>query len=125
MPRGFILPRDAYIIRMGAKSPIGEFEQLVLLAALHLGDDAYGVTIVDEVERRTGRSVSRSALYVTFDRLEEKGLLKSHLGDPTPGRGGRSKRYVTVTRAGVAALRESREALLEMWRGLESILERR
>lgn len=104
---------------------LGEFEQLVLLAVLHLGDRAYGVEIVRTIEERTGRSVSRSSLYVTFDRLEAKGYLTSALkaGDPT--RQGRMRRYVGVTSEGMSALRESRETLLGMWRGLEPVLEGR
>jgi len=102
---------------------LGEFEQLVLLAVLHLGDEAYGVEIVAAIEERTGRAVSRSSLYVTFDRLERKGYLVSDLRTGDDTRGGKLRRYVTVTRAGLAALRESREALLGMWQGLEPMLD--
>jgi len=101
---------------------LGDFEQLVLLAVLHLGDDAYGVRIVDAIEERTCRTVSRSALYVTFDRLEGKDLLESDLRGGDASRGGKKRRYVTVTAAGLEALRESRAALLVMWRGLEPVL---
>jgi DNA-binding PadR family transcriptional regulator len=101
-----------------------EFEQLVLLAVLHLGDDAYGVAIVDAIEERTGRSVSRSSLYVTFDRLEAKGLLESELRTGDESRGGKLRRYVTVTKDGLAELSESGAALLGMWKGLEPMLER-
>jgi DNA-binding PadR family transcriptional regulator len=101
----------------------GGFGQLVLLAALHLGDDAYGVRIVDAIEERTGRTVSRSALYVTFDRLEAKGFIESELRAGEATRGGKLRRYVFVTAAGLKALRESRETLLGMWRGLEAVLE--
>ena len=101
---------------------LGDFEQLVLLAVLHLGDEAYGVRIVDAIEERTGRTVSRSALYVTFDRLERKGLLESDLRSGDETRGGKQRRYVAVTKAGLKALRESRAALLGMWYGLESFL---
>ena len=104
---------------------LGEFEQLVLLAVLHLGDDAYGVAIVDAIEERARRSVSRSSLYVTFDRLEAKGYLASELRTGDESRGGKLRRYVTVTTDGVEALRESREALLGMWHGLELMLEGR
>jgi DNA-binding PadR family transcriptional regulator len=104
---------------------LGEFEQLVLLAVLHLGDRAYGVEIVKTIEEKTGRSVSRSSLYVTFDRLEAKGHLRSDLRVADPARGGKMRRYVRVTSEGTAALRESRETLLGMWRGLEPVLEGR
>lgn len=102
---------------------LGEFEQIVLLAALHLGDGAYGVAIVDAIEGRTGRSVSRSALYVTFDRLESKGFLTSVLRTGDETRGGKLRRYVRVTPAGLAEVRESRATLLGMWEGLEAQLE--
>ena len=101
---------------------LGDFEQLVLLAVLHLADEAYGVRIVDAIEERSGRKVSRSALYVTFDRLEKKGLLESDLRGADESRGGKQRRYVTVTQDGLEALRESRAALLGMWRGLEPVL---
>lgn len=103
---------------------LGEFEQIVLLAILHLGDDAYGVAIVDAIEERTGRSVSRSSLYITFDRLEAKGFLSSELRTGDESRGGKLRRYVTVSDAGLAELQESREALLGMWQGLEPLLAR-
>ena len=97
---------------------LGEFEQMVLLTILQLGDDAYGVRIMDDLGRRVARTVSRGAMYVTLDRLESKGLLASRTADPTPERGGRGKRYVDVTPAGLHALRKSRRALLELWKGL-------
>jgi DNA-binding PadR family transcriptional regulator len=101
---------------------IGELEQMVLLAVLQLGDAAYGVAIMGELAAKVDREVSRGAMYATLDRLEGKGLLASELGEPTPQRGGRGKRYVTVTPAGVAALKESRAALHELWRGLDPVL---
>ncbi len=101
---------------------LGQFEQFVLLAVLHLDHRAYGVEIARAIEERSGRSVSRSALYVTFDRLEAKGLLESHLRNATEERGGKMRRYVTVTTLGLQQLRESRAALMGMWQGLESIL---
>lgn len=112
-----------YIVAMGATKYLGEFEQMVLLAILHLADDAYGLAIRRELEKRTGRKVSHGASYVTLDRLENKGLLVSTLGKPTPGRGGRAKRYFTVTPTGITALRESRKALQSLWGGLDAVLE--
>ena len=76
------------------REALGEFEQLVLLAILHLGDDVYGVPIVDEIERRTGRKVAAAAVYVTLRRLEQKGLLSSWMSDPTAARGGKARRCV-------------------------------
>jgi DNA-binding PadR family transcriptional regulator len=97
---------------------LGEFEQIVLLAVLRLGEDAYGVPIRREIEKRTRRSVTVGALYRTLDRLEEKGYVGSKFGDPTPERGGRSKRYFKVEPAALRALRASRKALDAMWEGL-------
>ncbi len=100
---------------------LGDFEQLVLLAILHLGDEAYGRRIVETIEERSGRAISRSALYVTFDRLESKGHLTSTLRHPSEERGGRMRRYVEVAPAGLNALRESRHVLEGMWRGLDAV----
>ena len=101
---------------------LGEFEQMVLLAILHLRGEIYGVPIVDEIERRTKRSVSRAAVYVTLRRLERKGLLSSRMSDPTPHRGGRPRRCVRVEPDGVMALRESRRLIDAMWEGLDPAL---
>ena len=102
-----------------SREALGEFEQLVLLAILHLGDDVYGVPIAEEIERRTGRAVSPPAVYVTLRRLEQKGLLQSAMSAPTPERGGKSRRCVRLTKTGVASLRAARQALDAMWRGLD------
>jgi DNA-binding PadR family transcriptional regulator len=110
---------------MGNQGLLGEFEQVVLLAVLRLGEQAYGGAVSREIEERTGRSVSRGALYVTLDRLEEKRLIGSRLGQPTPARGGRARRYLSVTPAGVRALRGSRAALQSLWQGLDEVLEKR
>ena len=104
---------------MAGRDHLGEFEQIVLLAVLRLGDNAYGVPIRREIEKRTGRSLTVGALYRTFDRLEEKGYLASWFSDPIPERGGRSKRYFKVESLGMDALRESRKALAAMWEGLD------
>jgi DNA-binding PadR family transcriptional regulator len=102
---------------------IGEFEHMVLLAVLRLGDGAYGVAIMDELERTAGRNSSRGATYMVLDRLETKGLLESHLGEPAAERGGRAKKFVTVTPEGLDAVRRSQTALRELGRGLEAMLE--
>lgn len=104
---------------------LGELEQMILLAVLQLNGDAFGTNVLQELSERVGRKVSRGALYVTLDRLEEKGMLTSHLGNPTPRRGGKPKRYLTVTPAGLAALRRSRTAWMQLWEGLDSLLEQR
>jgi len=102
---------------------LGEFEQMVLLAVLRLEDDAYGRSIRQELEARTGRKVSHGASYVTLDRMEAKGLVESSLGAPVEGRGGRAKRYFRVTPEGLEALRASRTALQSLWHGVEEVLE--
>jgi DNA-binding PadR family transcriptional regulator len=104
---------------MAGKDFLGEFEQLVLLAVLRLDGAGYAVPVRREIERRTRRAVTRGALYVTLERLEAKGYVESWLADPTPERGGRSKRYYRVRPAGLAALRQSWTALRRMWEGLE------
>ena len=96
---------------------LGEFEQAVLLAVAHLDDDAYGVTIRREIESRTRRTVAVGALYTALDRLERKGLVTSTMSDPTPERGGRSKRHFTITSAGErqVAPRVAIEPVLANW----------
>ena len=110
------------------RESLGEFEQLVLLAILHLSaageDDVYGVAIVDAIESRTGRSVSRVAVYIALRRLEQKGLVNTWMGEPVAERGGKARRCVKVTRTGLSALRESRHAMEQMWRGLDPRLEK-
>lgn len=98
---------------------LGEFEQMVLLAIVHLGDEVYGVPIADEIERRTGRAVSPAAVYVTLRRLEQKRLLSSSMSEPTPERGGKARRCVRLTPAGLEGLRAARQALDRMWKGLD------
>lgn len=103
------------------RETLGEFEQLVLLACLRLGRRAYTVSIIDELEQRAGRRVTHASVYVALKRLEKKGLVRSVLGDSTPERGGRAKRYFTVETDAVPLLRSARDALLNMWQGLEPI----
>ncbi len=105
---------------MTKRDHLGEFEQVVLLAVRHLGPDAYGVTIREEIEVRTGRKVSHGAIYPTMDRLEAKGYVSSSVGAPTAERGGRSKRHFKLEPAGLEALERSRDMLAAMWRGVES-----
>ena len=103
---------------------LGELEHIVLLAVLRLGTDAYGVPIRADIEQRTGRSLTVGALYRTLDRLEDKGYLQSWLGDPTPERGGQSKRYFKLRPPGIKTLRASRDALAAMWDGLDPLVTR-
>jgi PadR family transcriptional regulator, regulatory protein PadR len=103
---------------MPGRDYLGEFEHIILLALLRLEDRAYGVTVRQEIEFRTHREVSIGAVYATLDRLETKGYVKSHLGEPTPERGGSSKRFFRVTPKGVAAVNRTQRALLNMTEGL-------
>ena len=105
-------------------APLGDFEQLVLLAVLQAGHagEAYGITVYNELAARTKRRVARGAIYMTLDRLEKKGLLSSFLTEPTAERGGRAKRCYRVTRPAMAALRASRQTLVSLWQGLEEAL---
>jgi DNA-binding PadR family transcriptional regulator len=107
---------------MSAIEALGEFEHVVLLAVLRLDEQAYAVTVRDEILRCTGRDVSRGSIYITLDRLETKGYLRSWLADPTPERGGRAKRYYALRPRAVEALRENRRALVSLWRGVEAKL---
>jgi len=103
---------------MAGAPTIGEFEQLVLLAVLRLDDDAYGVTIRKVIASRTERRPSPGALYTTLDRLEEKGLVTSRFGDPTPQRGGRAKRFFRVTDKGVEAISRAQRSYQQLLQGL-------
>jgi DNA-binding PadR family transcriptional regulator len=103
---------------MAGRDYLGEFEYIIVLALLRLADQAYGVTVRQEIEVRTKREVSIGAVYATLDRLEAKGYVKSHRGDPTPERGGRSKRFFRVTAKGIAAVSRTHRALQSMTEGL-------
>jgi len=98
---------------------LGEFEQVVLLAILRLGDHAYGVAIRDEIREHTDREPSPGALYTTLDRLEEKGLVASRSGEPTPERGGRAKRFFHVTATGVKAVARAQRSFQRLLKGLK------
>jgi DNA-binding PadR family transcriptional regulator len=106
---------------MSPRDYLGEFEHLLLLALLRLGDQAYGVPVRQEIQLRAKREVSIGAVYATLDRLETKGYVKSRRGDPTPERGGRSKRFFRVTAKGVAAVNRTQNALHRMTEGLDLI----
>lgn len=108
---------------MGRES-LGDVEHLVLVAVLRLGTDAYGVAIMDEIARRTGREIAKAAIYIALRRLEQKGLLTSSLGEATPERGGRAKRYFTLTKSGARQLRDAREAIVRMWADVEHLVRR-
>ena len=97
---------------------LGELEQIVLLAVLRLGDEAYTAPILEEIQAQTGRRVARGALYTALDRLEAKGCLTSRVGDPLPERGGRARRYFALTATAVRALKASKLALQRLWQGV-------
>src|SRR5437867_5409731 len=101
--------KDAYL---------GNFDLMLLLALLRLGENAYGVTIAQELEEQTGREVVVASVYATLERLQEHCLVSSSLGDSTPERGGRAKRYFRITTAGIREVRDARRSLMNLWKGL-------
>jgi PadR family transcriptional regulator, regulatory protein PadR len=103
---------------MPGTAPLGDFEQIVLLAILRAGENAYGVAIRAEIAACTDREASPGALYTTLDRLEEKGLVTSRLGEPTPLRGGRAKRYFKVNASGVEAVARAQRSYQRLLKGL-------
>jgi len=119
-----VLPRPSFadliynVEIMTGRDYLGEFEHIVILALLRLEDRAYGVTVRQEIELRTRREVSIGAVYATLERLETKGYVRSHRGEPTPERGGRSKRFFRITAKGVTALSRTQHALRSMSEGL-------
>ncbi len=102
---------------------IGEFEHLVLLTILRLGDAAYGASIYEELTAHTDRPILRPAVYNALRRLEAKELIRSELGDPTPERGGRAKRFVRLTDGGLTVLHDSRRTLLSLWDGVAAAID--
>jgi PadR family transcriptional regulator PadR len=103
---------------MREHSYLGEFELMLLLTLIRLGDDAYGVPLARELALRRGREVSVGSVYAALDRLELKGLVESMLGESTPERGGRAKRYFRVTEQGLRSVQETRRVLTKLWRSL-------
>ena len=110
-----------HIARAGSGFVIGEFEQLVLLALVRLGTDTYGAAIRREIEARTGRELAISAVYITLDRLESKGFVKSRIGDPTPQRGGRRRKHFTLLPAGRRAIAQVCRTFSLMVEGLDLV----
>src|SRR5215469_18038425 len=100
---------------------LGEFELMVLLALIRLGEEAYGVPICHEIEERSGREAALGSVYATLQRLEEKGLVTSRLGESTAVRGGRAKRYFRVTAQGLHNVRQTQRALMNLWHGLPEL----
>lgn len=105
------------------RNHIGEFEHRVLLATLRLGDEAYSVPLVLEIEKRTGREVSQSSVFIVLQRLEKKGLLVSRIDDTAKSRTGRVRRYFRLTPEGMKQLREARRDLIALWDGIDAMLD--
>ena len=106
---------------MTAPVSLSNFELMVMLAVIRLGDSAYGVPISEEIEKTTGGEVGLGSVYAALTRLEEKGLVTSELGEATPERGGRAKRYFQATGAGLRVVRETQRALVKLWKGLPEL----
>ncbi len=104
-----------------ARDVLGGFELQVLLAVMRLGDDAYGVPIADAIEEASGREINPGSIYITLDRLEEKGLVTSRVGESTPERGGRAKTYFRTTGKGVRAVRQAQRTLMRLWSGVPAL----
>jgi len=115
----------ATLEQMPKRAYLGEMELMVLLAVVRLGDDAYGVPISKELLILAGREVALGSIYAALDRLEQKSFVTSLLGEPTPERGGRAKRYFRVTTTGVRALKMTRTALTNLWSGIPLLEGRR
>ena len=106
---------------MRKRDYLGSLEIMVLLALVRVGEDAYGVPISKEIEERSGREVALGSVYAALERLEEKGFVNSTLGEPTPERGGRAKKFFRVTGKGVRELRETQRALKNLWQGIPQL----
>jgi PadR family transcriptional regulator PadR len=105
---------------MGEHAYLGEFELMILLTILRLGDDAYGVPLSRELAKQRGKEVSVGSVYAALDRLETKGLIASSLGESTPERGGRAKRYFRMTEQGLRSVHATRKVLSRLWQSLPS-----
>jgi PadR family transcriptional regulator, regulatory protein PadR len=106
---------------MAERGYLGEFELMVLLSVIRLADDAYGVPLVRDLSELRGRDVSAGSVYAALERLEAKGLVTSSLGEATPERGGRAKRYFRVTEDGLRTVHETRRVLNQLWKKLPSV----
>src|SRR5262250_1694630 len=100
---------------------LGNSELMMLTALLSLGENAYGVTVSSELEEQTGREVLIARVYATLERLQRRGLVSSRLGDPTPERGGKAKRYFRLTGAGLREARDARRPPMNLWKGLAQL----
>jgi DNA-binding PadR family transcriptional regulator len=106
---------------MSNREYLGNFETMVLLALLRLEDDAYGIPILNELEEKSGRSITVGSLYAALDRLERKAYVTSWWGEPTAERGGRAKKYFKITAAGLRELRQTQETFIKLWHGIPAL----
>lgn len=106
---------------MTNRSYLGEFEIMLLVAIIHLGDEAYGVPISRELEKYRGRDVAVGSVYAALERLEAKQLVISSLGEPTPERGGKAKRYFRITKVGLRQVHETRRVLTKLWQAIPDL----
>lgn len=111
----------ANLKEMTKRDQLGSFELMVILVLMRLGDNAYGVPICEELEKRTGRDVAVGSVYAALERLEDKGFVTSELGEPTAERGGRAKKYFHVTARGLKEVRETQRSLVKLWNGLPEL----
>jgi PadR family transcriptional regulator, regulatory protein PadR len=110
-----------FMVEYMSREAVGNFELMVMLAVIRLGDDAYGVPVSKLIEESTGREVLVGSVYAALERLEDKGFVASQLGDPTPERGGRARRYFRLTEKGLSQVRHTRSALVKLWRGIPAL----
>jgi PadR family transcriptional regulator, regulatory protein PadR len=111
----------AIVELMSERGYLGEFELMLLLAVIHLGDEAYGVPISRELEKHRGKDVAVGSVYAALERLEAKGLVSSMLGDPTPERGGKAKRFFRITKEGLRQVHETRRVLTRLWQTIPDL----
>ena len=106
---------------MANPNPISNFELMVMLALIRIGDEAYGVPISEEIESHSGHDVAVGSVYAALDRLQKRGLVASRLGEPTAERGGRAKRHFKVTGQGMRVVRDTRQTLVRLWQGVPNL----
>jgi DNA-binding PadR family transcriptional regulator len=111
----------AIVELMSERTYLGELELMLLLAVIHLGEEAYGVPISRELEKHRGKDVSVGSVYAALERLEMKGLVSSILGDPTPERGGKAKRFFRITKEGLRQVHETRRVLTRLWQTIPDV----
>jgi PadR family transcriptional regulator, regulatory protein PadR len=120
----FVLHRRylfSIVYKMAKREFLGGFELLVLLALIRIGDEAYGVPISEAIEESSGKEVAIGSVYITLERLEQKGLVSSRLGEPTAERGGRAKTYFRITAKGLREVRQARRTLMNLWQGVPQL----